>query len=49
MKKFLLAISTLLFLSPMLSHAIEEGDLLDPEKAFALTAKILDAKTVIVR
>ena len=49
MKKFLLAISTLLFLSPMLSHAIEEGDLLDPEKAFALTAKILDAKTVEVR
>ncbi len=49
MKKFLLAISAFLYLSPMLSHAVEEGDLLEPEKAFAMTAKAVDANTIEVR
>jgi len=49
MKKFLLAISALLSLSPMLSHAVEEGDLLEPEKAFAMSAKAVDANTIEVR
>ena len=49
MKKILLALSTLLMLSPILSPAVEEGDLLDPEKAFALTAKLIDANTIELR
>ncbi len=49
MKKFILAICTFLSLSPILSHAVEEGELLAPEKAFAMTAKPLDAKTIEVR
>ena len=49
MKKFLLAISALLSLIPMWSHAVEEGDLLEPEKAFAMTAKAVDANTIEVR
>lgn len=49
MKKILLALSALLMLGPILSQAVEEGDLLEPEKAFALTASMLDAKTVELR
>ena len=49
MKKHLLAIIALLLLNPILSHAVEEGDLLEPEKAFALSAKVVDAKTIEVR
>ena len=49
MKKFLLALSAFFLLTPILTQAIEEGDLLEPEKAFVLSAKVLDAKTVELR
>ena len=49
MKKIILAISAFLLLSPILSHAVEEGDLLEPEKAFAMSAKTVDGKTIEVR
>ena len=49
MKKLFLALSTFLLLNPILSQAIEEGDLLAPEKAFVLTAKAIDAKTIELR
>jgi thiol:disulfide interchange protein DsbD len=33
-------------LFPLFAHAVEEGELLEPEKAFALSAKVLDAHTL---
>ena len=49
MKKFFLVLSALFLLNPILSQAVEEGDLLAPEKAFVLTAKAIDAKTIELR
>ncbi len=49
MKKFFLALSTLFLFNPILSQAVEEGDLLAPEQAFVLTAKAIDAKTIELR
>ena len=49
MKKYLLALGALFLLNPILSQAVEEGDLLAPEQAFALTAKAIDAKTIELR
>ncbi len=49
MKKFLLALSAFLCFNPLLSHAIEEGELLEPEKAFAVSAKVVDGKSIEVR
>lgn len=39
----------LLFALSFLAHAVEEGDLLEPEKAFAFSAKAFDANTLEVR
>ena len=49
MKKLLLSFVTLLLLAPLFGHAVEEGDLLEPEKAFAFSAQVLDANTIEVR
>jgi len=49
MKKLFLGFIALLLLAPLFGHAVEEGDLLEPEKAFAFSAKALDANTIEVR
>ena len=49
MKKFLLALNAFLCLAPLLSHAVEEGELLEAEKAFAASAKVVDGKSIEVR
>jgi thiol:disulfide interchange protein DsbD len=48
MKKNLLGFIAFLLLAPLFAHAVEEGDLLEPEKAFAFSAKALDANTLEV-
>ena len=49
MKKILLGFTSLLLLLPLLGHAVEEGDLLEPAKAFAFSAKALGADAIEVR
>ncbi len=49
MKKFILGFAALFLLSPTFSHALDEGDLLEPEKAFVFSAKVLDSNTIEVR
>ncbi|MEK6663112.1 MAG: protein-disulfide reductase DsbD [Pseudomonadota bacterium] len=49
MKKIILSFAALLLLLPTFSHAIEEADLLEPEKAFVISAKALDGNTLEVR
>ena len=49
MKKLLLGFIAFLLLAPLFGHAVEEGDLLEPEKAFAFSATALDANTIEVR
>ena len=41
-------LAALCLLFPLLAHAVEEGELLEPEKAFAFSAKVLDASTLEV-
>ncbi len=47
--KTFLGLLSILFLFTHAAHAVEEGDLLEPEKAFAFSAKALDAQTLEVR
>jgi thiol:disulfide interchange protein DsbD len=42
-------VAVLLFIFASLSHAVDEGDLLEPEQAFKFSAQVLDAHTVEVR
>lgn len=49
MKKALLGLLSVLFLFLHVAQAAEEGELLEPEKAFAFSAKALDAHTLEVR
>ena len=49
MKKILLSFAALLLLSPIFSLAVEEDELLEPEKAFVFSAKALDSNTLEVR
>ena len=49
MKKILLSFAALLLLSPIFSLAVEEDELLEPEKAFVISAKALDNNTLEVR
>ncbi len=49
MKKILFGFISLLLLFPLLGHAAEEGDLLEPGKAFAFSAKALGADMIEVR
>jgi len=49
MKKIILALSALFCLIPLWSHAVEEGELLEAEKAFAASAKVIDGKTIELR
>jgi len=49
MKKIIFSFAALLLLSPTFSQAIEEADLLEPEKAFVFSAKALDSTTLEVR
>ncbi len=48
-KNLLRTLSLLLALIPWLASAVEEGDLLDPDKAFAFSARAIDARTLEVR
>ncbi|MBI5752897.1 MAG: protein-disulfide reductase DsbD [Hydrogenophilales bacterium] len=49
MKKIILGFAALFLLAPVLSQAVEEADLLEPEKAFVFSAKALDGSTLEVR
>ena len=49
MKKIILGLAALHLLSPTFSQAVEEADLLEPEKAFVISAKALDGNTLEVR
>ncbi len=41
--------AALFLLFPLFAHAVEEGELLEAEKAFAFSAKVLDANTLELR
>jgi len=49
MKKIILGFAALFLISPAFSQAIEEAELLEPEKAFVFSAKALDSNTLEVR
>ena len=49
MKKILLSFAALLLLAPIFSLAVEEDELLEPDKAFVISAKALDNNTLEVR
>lgn len=49
MKKLFLGFASLILLAPTFSHAVDEAELLEPEKAFVFSAKVLDSNTIEVR
>ncbi len=49
MQKYFLSMAALLLLTPTISLAVDDGELLEAEKAFAVSAKALDSNTLEVR
>ncbi|MEK7191254.1 MAG: protein-disulfide reductase DsbD N-terminal domain-containing protein, partial [Pseudomonadota bacterium] len=45
-KRFIAALTVLLFSFPLFTSAAVEDELLEPDKAFALTTRVVDGNTI---